>query len=90
MAGELFLFARWLTDNGRNQLMIVRSDGTGLHALLPGVDASGPNWSPNSTRSCSVGSHHENPWKFHAARIQPILRECDVLTVGRERGVNAP
>lgn len=47
--GRHLVFQRELADETQ-QLMTVRTDGSGLRLLLPGVDGSAASWSPDGTR----------------------------------------
>jgi Tol biopolymer transport system component len=45
--GKRLVFTRDIP--GGNRLMIVNTDGSNLHELLPGTDAVAPSWSPDGT-----------------------------------------
>ena len=78
--GKRIVFVREVAD-GRNQLMIVRSDGTGLHALMPGVDASGPNWSPDGRHiAFTLLRHTGNVTKVDVATVSPTGKNLRLLT----------
>ena len=61
--------------------MIVRTDGTGLHALLPAMDASGPNWSPDGRHiAFTLLRHTGNVTKVDVATVSPTGKNLRLLT----------
>jgi len=63
-----------------NQLMIVRTDGSELHALLPGVDGSAPSWAPDGSRVAFTLVHPTDPPTFDIATVRPDGTGLRLLT----------
>ena len=76
--GRYLVFQREVPQG--NQLMIVRTDGSGLHTLLPGVDGSAPSWAPDGSRIAFTLVHHTDPPTFDIATVRPDGAGLRLLT----------
>ena len=78
--GSRIVFSREVEDGG-GRLMTMNADGSDVRALLPGVDAFDPEWSPNSGRIAFtlVGPGKELE-SIDVATVRPDGRDLRVLT----------
>lgn len=68
--GRSIAFQREVPNGHR--VMIVRTAGTGLRSLLPGVDGSTPSWSPSGERiAFTLVRHHGGTTRFDVATVRP-------------------
>jgi Tol biopolymer transport system component len=77
--GKQLVFQREVP--GASRLMIVRTDGSGLRPLLPGVDASAPSWAPDGRRvAFTLAVHTGNSTTFNVATVHPDGTDLRLLT----------
>ncbi|MBI4940371.1 MAG: PD40 domain-containing protein [Actinobacteria bacterium] len=77
--GRSIVFNRETTDGDR--LMTVHADGTGLRALLPGVDGFSASWSPDGRRiAFSLARHLAGGTTLDVATVRPDGTGLRVVT----------
>ncbi|MBA2953330.1 PD40 domain-containing protein [Nocardioides sp. CGMCC 1.13656] len=77
--GSRIVFSREVEDGAR--LMTMNADGTDVQALLPGVDAFDPEWSPTARRiAFTMVGPGDDPGRVDVATIRPDGNDLRVLT----------
>lgn len=77
--GRSIVFQREGTDS--SHLMIVRTNGTGLHSLLPNLDGSDPSWSARGDRiAFTLTRRSESATSGDVATVRPDGTGLAILT----------